>query len=210
MSITIPKPPDLGDLRAERDALSAKIRAAQLRYERRVEKKLADVTVDHIERLDDVTTLLATPGRRAHDLVKEWVTTLGSSDMHYDGVLLDRDRNGVGPAVVIAVPNAARDDARVRKQNLLIALGQYENFLAPVVESLGADGIVVKILDNDLSESGIPELRLHTAGSCDLTMTVRGSTRTTQKWTTLAEAIEWLAKNRWYGEPVPERDEWGY
>lgn len=210
MSITIPKPPDLAVLRAERDALDKKIMAARRRYERRVEKALAGVTVKDIKTYDDVMAVLGAPGRKPHDLMHAWVKSLGSTDLRYDGNLIDPWSGKVfGPALVVTVPHpkTGYGDYAERFGGLMLALSRYMEIMEPVMDDLGAEGLVVKIMDNDLSESGIPELYLHRDGSCEFAMTVYGSTRNEKSWPTLADAIEWVALNRWYGEPYPEREE---
>lgn len=207
MSITLPKPPDLTALREERDALNKKIGTANKRYERRVEKALADVTVDDIETYDDVMAVLAAPGRKPYDLMHAWAKSLGSTDLQYDGNLVDEKSGKVfGPALMVTVPHPKTDydDYAERFGGLMLALPRYMEIMEPVMNDLGCDGLVVKIMDNDLSASGIPELYLHRDGSCAFVMTVYGRTRNEKSWPTLADAIEWVALNRWYGEPYPE------
>lgn len=201
MSITIPAAPDVEATRAEYERLGKQLTAAREKHERAVDKALKDVTPDDIERLDDILTLLEAPGRRAYTLVGEWVTSLGSRDLRYSGVLLDEDSNGVGPAVEVWMPHHSDESYAARKQDLLAALGRYETFLAPVIDRLGADGLVVRIMDNDCSANGIPELYLASDGTCALAVTTYGHLRTEQEWPTLSEALDWLSRNRWYGEP---------
>lgn len=205
MSITIPKEPNLAALREERATLDKKIIAAHKRWEKRVETALKDVQPDAIESLDDFMALLGAPGRRAFDLQEAWIRSLGSRDVMIYGVHMDNEgKQAVGPAIQIMVPHPSVDDYAERFGGLILMLSRYQAFMEPAA----TDRLVIKIMDNDLSESGIPELCLESDGSCEFRMTRYGHTTTEKTFPTPADALEYLAKNRWYGTPEREEYHW--
>jgi hypothetical protein len=84
-----------------------------------------------------------------------------------------------------------------------------DSYLAVLESVLTTESIGIKIMDNDLSRSGVPYLIARDDGLFEVSSIVYGSARHEWGQGTLREAIAWLAEHRWYGNPYTERDDWG-
>ena len=204
MKLTLPDRTRLDAARETYGKADKELRAAGKAYDAALTRRLNKITLDDIETYDDIVliTKLAYNNRRAYDLLNEWVNALGSTNLRAQGAGVERDGEVVGPSVTITVPRDEGTDAD--REALAGAIEKYLTALEPI---LATESIGIQIMDNDLSRSGVPYLIARDDGLFEVSTIVYGSARHEWGQGTLREAIAWIARNRWYGDPHPSADD---
>ena len=221
MKIDLPDRAEIDALIKERDALNTRVKALAKKRDDAITTALKDITPADIETYEDLRLVseLAYNNSRAHNVIEAWVRGLGSEDVRHDGMVMDT-RNPkknviLGPGVSIWVPHISTEGISDRLTAIERALATYEAIMRSAWESVDdTDAVEIKIMDNDLSTRGIPNLIIRSDGTIQFTITRWGRADIEQEWPTMREALVWLAEHRWYGDLRTELESddrgWGY
>lgn len=195
----VPEHEALDAARAAADEARLAVKAASDEWQSRVTAMLDGVGPEDVKDAADLAVLaeLAWGNRAAHDLGKAWVTSLGSENVRAEGVLVLDDKC-VAPAARLWTPHISSVGAEDALEDMAVAVQRYVDFIR---DAVGAEDVVFDIMDNDLSQSGIPTLDVRADGTAEVRVSSWGVRRTEFGPSTLRAAIEWLARHRWYGDP---------